>query len=126
MKLLIVEDEAENLEILEYVLTSQGYETVSACNGADALRALDVSSDIEGIILDRMMPVMDGLECLKRIREGQKYALIPVIMQTAAVRQEEVLEGIQYGVNYYLEKPYEPETLISVVEMLCTKGKAVI
>lgn len=114
-KILAVDDEAFNLDILGEYLEEAGYEVISAIDGEDALKALETHSDIDVIVLDRMMPHLDGMECLKRIKLDDRWKNIPVIMQTAAASMEHIRQGIEAGVFYYLTKPYEEAMLISLV-----------
>jgi CheY-like chemotaxis protein/anti-sigma regulatory factor (Ser/Thr protein kinase) len=114
-KILIVDDEEFNLDILDEYLKDAGFETVLATNGAEALERLSDNSKFDAIILDRMMPVMDGMQFMKNIKSSDKYRNIPVIMQTAAGTSEQILEGIAAGVFYYLTKPYEKTTLLTIL-----------
>lgn len=114
--ILVVDDEPLNREIIGESLDDTEYRLSFAEDGElawSALMAADVPVDL--IILDRMMPVLDGLELLKRIKADERYAKIPVIMQTAASAPEEVCEGIEAGAYYYLSKPYELHALLTIV-----------
>ena len=91
LKLLVVDDEAFNLEILAYYLGRRGFDVVSAEDGALALQRLEDNPEIDGIVLDRMMPNMDGMEFLARIKADERFKDVPVIMQTAAAARERVL-----------------------------------
>ena len=114
--ILVVDDEPLNLEIIGESLDDTEYRLSFAENGEIAwsvLTAAEVQVDL--IILDRMMPVLDGLSLLKRIKADERYAAVPVIMQTAASAPEEVREGIEAGAYYYLPKPYELDALHTIV-----------
>lgn len=124
LKLLIVDDEAFNLEILAYHLVRAGYDVIEAEDGADALAKLQENPDIDGVVLDRMMPNMDGMEFMARIRADARFKDIPVVMQTAAASTAQVLQGIQAGVFYYLTKPYEPEVLLAIVNSALSDARA--
>lgn len=115
MKILVVDDEELNRDILEEYLDSRGYNCLFAENGKEALDVLDSGEEVSAIILDRMMPVMGGLEFLMIIKSKEEYKDIPVIMQTAAATEEQVKEGIEAGVFYYLTKPYDKDTLLAVL-----------
>ena len=93
-----------------------GYEVVLAEDGLAALERLEENPDTAAIVLDRMMPEMDGMEFLSRIKANPKFQDIPVIMQTAAAGSEQVLQGIQAGVYYYLTKPYDDVLLLAILE----------
>jgi CheY-like chemotaxis protein len=115
MKVLAVDDEALNLTILEDVLIDEGFEVITANHGRDALEKLKSHKDIELILLDRMMPEMDGMTAFHNIRENPSFAHIPVIMQTAMADKESVIDGIEAGVFHYLTKPYRREMLTAVI-----------
>ncbi len=115
--LLIVDDEPFNVEILREHLEDNGYDVVSAENGKMALEIVKSNEyNFDAILLDRMMPELDGIQFLNVIKNDAKYRQLPVIMQTAAVRNEEIIEGIEAGAYYYLTKPYVPEVLLTIVE----------
>ena len=116
MKVLTIDDEELNLEILTNYLDSAGYQPIGAPDGLQALKALEKNPDTGIIVLDRMMPNMDGMQFLQKIKTDERYKDIPVIMQTAAASAPQILEGIQAGVYYYLAKPYEREILLSIVK----------
>lgn len=116
LKVLAVDDEVLNLEILTDYLESGGYEVVAAENAKEALDALKTHSDIGLILLDRMMPGMDGLELLRKLKADESYKNIPVIMQTAASDSAQVREGMAAGAYYYLTKPYKEDTLLAIVQ----------
>lgn len=114
-KILAVDDEEFNLDILKRYLVKAGYEAILAEDGLVALQKLEENPDIEVIVLDRMMPGMDGMEFLRRVKADPKFQDIPVIMQTAAAASEQVLQGIHAGVYYYLTKPYDDVMLLVIV-----------
>lgn len=116
IKILIVDDDLVNLNVLEKLLKKHGYETYTAQNGKEALDVLGEHGDIEVIILDRIMPVMDGLEFMKVLKRNEDYSPIPVIMQTSADKQDELSQGLASGVYYYLVKPFTEDVLMSVVK----------
>ena len=114
--LLVVDDEPLNLEIIGESLDDTEYRLSFAEDGEVAWAALVAATvPVDLIILDRMMPVLDGLSLLKRVKADQRFASIPVIMQTAASAPEEVREGIEAGAYYYLPKPYELDALHTIV-----------
>lgn len=115
-RILAVDDEELNLDILSKHLTKNGYQTVLANNGQEAWSILSRDKDaIDIVLLDRMMPELDGLEVLKRIKADANLSHIPVIMQTAAVGSEAAVECIEAGAYYYVTKPYAAEMLLSIV-----------
>ncbi|MBI2308180.1 MAG: response regulator [Rhodocyclales bacterium] len=116
-RILSVDDEPLNLAIIEEYLSEEAdYRLDTASNGKEAWQALEsTDAPYDLVILDRIMPVLDGLELLRRMKADPRFAEIPVIMQTAASAPEQVREGLAAGAYYYLTKPYEPETLCAVV-----------
>jgi CheY-like chemotaxis protein len=120
-QILVVDDEIINLQIIrEYLEDTQHHlELVTSAELAwERLTSGDQPFDL--VILDRMMPGMNGIELLKQMKADARFAAIPVIMQTAATAPEQVREGIEAGAYYYLAKPYEPETLLAIVRAALT------
>jgi len=115
-QILVVDDEIINLQIIQEFLEDSGHHldlVISAEQAWERLVASTVSFDL--VILDRMMPGMNGIELLRKMKADTRFANIPVIMQTAATAPDQVREGIEAGAYYYLAKPYEPETLTAIV-----------
>jgi len=123
-KILAVDDEEFNLDIIERHMVKAGYSVVLAEDGLAALERLEENPDVAAIVLDRMMPVMDGMEFLEKIKANPKYHDIPVIMQTAAAGSEQVLQGIQAGVYYYLTKPYDDVLLLAILDSALKDAKS--
>ncbi|WP_299454487.1 response regulator [uncultured Pigmentiphaga sp.] len=114
--ILVVDDEPLNLEIISELLSDPRYRLRCVQDGIQAWEVLQGSGvDFDLIVLDRMMPGIDGIELLARIRSDRRFADIPVIMQTAVSHPSDVLEGIHRGAYYYLTKPYEHDMLTAVV-----------
>lgn len=115
-QILVVDDEILNLEIIGEYLDGGPYELETAGDGAEALSKLEQRpTPYDLVILDRMMPVMDGMTLLRNLKLDPRYAHIPVIMQTAAAAPEQVREGLNAGCYYYLTKPYKSAALLSIV-----------
>jgi len=113
---LIVEDNDADRALLEAHLSADGFETDFAVDGLEAWDVLDHHPDrYDLVLLDRTMPRMDGLQLLRRIKGDHRFLILPVILQSARVGREEVIEGIRAGAYYYLAKPYDSEMLLSVV-----------
>ena len=114
---LAVDDNPAALRLLESMLERKKYHVFTAVNGLDALEVMEEQGDkIDIILLDSIMPEMNGIEFCRRIKADFRFCRIPVIMQTAAGRPQEIKEGIDAGVFYYLVKPLNIETLSSIVE----------
>ena len=117
-RVLVVDDEQLNLYIIEEFLAQEDIELELHSDPLaawDSLKAAD--SVFSLVVLDRMMPSLDGMEFLRRMKRESRFAEIPVIMQTAASSPDQVREGLAAGAYYYLTKPYEPEALISIVRV---------
>ncbi len=114
-KILSVDDDALNRDILTEYLTDGGYEVVEADDGDVALKLLHEVEGIDAIVLDRMMPRLNGMEVLKAVKRDARFADLPVIMQSAATARDQILQGIKAGVYYYLTKPYEDQMLLAIV-----------
>ncbi|MDH5355613.1 MAG: response regulator [Gammaproteobacteria bacterium] len=115
-KLLIVDDEEINLEILNEHLRHDGYETVSATDGIEAWEILQENpAQFDAVLLDRMMPRMDGIELLEKVKADSRMSLLPVIMQTAKTSNDEIQEGLNAGCYYYLTKPFDGRHLTAIV-----------
>lgn len=115
-RVLVVDDEQLNLFIIEEFLEQEEIELEMHSNPVDAWSSLSApDSNFSLVVLDRMMPELDGMELLRRMKREARFGDVPVIMQTAASSPDQVREGLEAGVYYYLTKPYEPEALISIV-----------
>ncbi len=121
--LLIVDDEPLNLEILSEYFDGQGYRLTMAESGEEAWRLLQQNDAFDLILLDRMMPGMDGVELLRQIKATPAFKKVPVIMQTAASAPEQVREGLLAGALYYLTKPYERDSLLAIVRAALSDGE---
>lgn len=117
VRVLIVDDEPANRELLTERLNQKGYQTESAEDGSEAWSMLsERPGQFDVILLDRRMPKMSGLELLAKIKEHGEMKMIPVIIQTAVDDQESIVEGIEAGAYYYLTKPLVAEMLLSIVK----------
>jgi CheY-like chemotaxis protein len=114
-RILVADDEPINLIIISECLSDEGYEIDQASDGEEAW-AMMANQHYDLLILDRMMPRLDGLTLLRRLKAEAAWKNTPVIMQTAAASQNAVREGLEAGAYYYLTKPYEPEALRILVE----------
>ena len=115
-RLLVVDDEPVNLEIIGEYLEGEPYELAFARDGEEAWKILESApSAFDCVLLDRMMPALDGIEVLKRIKADERMRLLPVVLQTAAAAPEQIAEGVRLGAYYYLSKPYERDVLVSIV-----------
>lgn len=124
-KILIVDDEQDVTELLEFNLRSAGYEVISAEDGASALRkAREQVPDL--IILDVMLPEMDGTEVCKQLRRDPSTARIPVIMLTAKAGEIDRVLGLELGADDYVTKPFSPRELVLRVRGLLRRGQPAV
>jgi len=111
-KILVVDDEADILEFISYNLKKEGYEVYTALNGKEALPiAKKVKPDL--ILLDVMMPIMDGIETCKRIKADSDFNKTYVVFLTARAEEYSEIEGFNAGADDYIAKPIKPKVLIS-------------
>ena len=116
-QLLLVDDSPLNLKILLEFLPQPDYRCTTAQGGLQAWEMLEAQPDrFHAVLLDRIMPEMDGMEVLRKMKQHPVLSQIPVIMQTAASTHQQTLEGLQAGAYYYLAKPFEKATLQAIVD----------
>jgi two-component system alkaline phosphatase synthesis response regulator PhoP len=116
-KILAVDDERHIVRLVQVNLERQGYEVVTAFDGKEALEKVE-SENPDLIVLDVMMPYMDGFEVLQNLKRNQSTRDIPVIMLTAKAQDADVFRGWQSGVDCYLTKPFNPMELIAFVRRI--------
>src|SRR6476620_9923404 len=116
-KILAVDDEKHIVRLVQINLQKAGYEVATANTGREALeRVKEFGPDL--IVMDVMMPEMDGFEALKKLKENAATREIPVIMLTAKAQDADVFRGWQSGADLYLTKPFNPAELLSFVKRL--------
>jgi two-component system, OmpR family, alkaline phosphatase synthesis response regulator PhoP len=116
-KILAVDDERHIVRLVEVNLQRAGYEVVTAYDGREALEKVKSESP-DLVVLDVMMPYMDGFEVLKNLKGDPTTAEIPVIMLTAKAQDADVFRGWQSGVDCYLTKPFNPMELLTFVKRI--------
>ena len=114
---LVVDDLPQNVRLLEAYLIPQGYEIVRAANGEEALAKL-TASQIDLILLDVMMPNIDGFEVTRRVRQNDKYRLLPIILVTALGETKDRVKGIEAGCDDFISKPVDKTELLARVKSL--------
>ena len=119
LKILVVDEEARMRKLVRDFLVRNDYTVVEAGDGEEALDVFYSDKDIALIILDVMMPKMDGYETLKRIRKDSK---VPVIMLTAKGEEDDELRGFELGVDEYISKPFSPKILVARVEAILRRS----
>ncbi len=119
-KILIVDDEDRMRKLLRDFLVKSNYRVLEAADGESALNIFYNDNTIDLIILDVMMPKMDGWEVLEAVR---KFSRVPVIMLTARAEERDELKGFSLGVDEYITKPFSPRVLVARVEALLRRTK---
>ena len=120
--ILVVDDEEDLLSLLEYNLEQEGFEVVLARDGVEAIeQTREHEPDL--IILDVMMPKMDGIEVCKRLRKDAHLRTIPIMMLTARTEEEDKVEGLDVGADIYLEKPVSVSVIVSQTKALLRSAR---
>ena len=122
-KILVVDDEARMRKLVKDFLTIKGYQVIEAGDGEEAVEIIFQQKDIALILLDVMMPKMDGWEVLKTIRLHSK---VPIIMLTARGEERDELQGFDLGVDEYISKPFSPKILVARVEAILRRSNHVV
>jgi PAS domain S-box-containing protein len=115
--ILVVDDQTQNNDLLEAYLVPEGYEIIKATSGEEALAKL-ADNQIDLILLDVMMPGMDGFEVTRRIRQDPKTKLMPIILVTALKETEDRIQGIKAGCDDYISKPFDKMELFARIQSL--------
>jgi CheY-like chemotaxis protein len=120
--IMVVDDNPDIITIVKTILEGRGYTVFSASSGPELLSILP-NHKPDLIILDIMMPEMDGLEVLTRLKGKTETATTPVILLTAKVQYEDVLGGYKLGADYYITKPFTSTQLVNGINLLLGEGK---
>ena len=122
-KILIVEDDRDIAEMVEYNLREEGYDTISAFNGEDGVRlAKKESPDL--IVLDIMLPIIDGFEVCRILKKEQTTTEIPIIILSAKSQETDKVVGLELGADDYITKPFSPRELIARIRAILRRGRA--
>ena len=113
-KILLVDDEKDIVEFLQYNLETEGFDVISAFDGEMALEKVKEKPDL--IVLDVMMPIMNGYDVCKNIRLNEEYDEIPIIFLTAKTSEFDELKGFDLGGDDYIKKPISPKMLVARVK----------
>ena len=116
-KILIVEDEHDILQLVKLYLGKEGFRTVTATTGMEGLRQVKQEKP-DLVVLDLMLPEMDGLEVCKRLRSAPATAMLPIIMLTAKAEESDTIIGLELGADDYVTKPFSPKTLVARIKAL--------
>ncbi|NLP47257.1 MAG: response regulator transcription factor [Epulopiscium sp.] len=126
LTILIVDDEPHILELLRYNLLEHGYYVIESQTGEDALEKLKQYNHIDGIILDLLLPGIDGLEVLRRIRSSEETKQIPIIMLTAKNEEFDTVLGLEMGADDYIGKPFRIRELLARVKAVIRRDQRYI
>ena len=118
-KILVVDDESRMRKLVKDFLQREGFEVLEAGDGSEALDIFFSDKDIVLIILDVMMPKMDGWQVCREIRS---YSKVPIIMLTARADEKDELQGFELGVDEYISKPFSPKILVARVEAVLRRA----
>lgn len=116
-KILIVEDEKDILQLVKLYLEKEGFKTVSAMTGTEGLAQVKAEKP-DLVVLDLMLPELDGLEVCKRLRSNPDTAMLPLIMLTAKAEESDTIIGLELGADDYVTKPFSPKALVARVKAL--------
>jgi len=115
--ILIVDDQPQNIDVLEAYIIPRGYEIIKAANGEEALEKLS-GNQIDLILLDVMMPGMDGFEVTRRVRQDNAHRLLPIVLVTALQETEDRIKGIEAGCDDFISKPVDKTELLARIQSL--------
>jgi len=121
-KILVCDDERSIVRLIQVNLERQGWQVIPAYDGKEGLEKIQTEKpDI--VVLDVMMPYMDGFEVLKTLRRDPELQNIPVIMLTAKAQDKDVFEGYHFGADVYLTKPFNPMELVTFIKRILSAPK---
>ncbi|AZO93228.1 response regulator [Iocasia frigidifontis] len=123
-KVLVIDDEKNIRELIKFNLEAAGYETVLAADGQQGLDKLDEGVDL--IVLDLMLPAIDGLSVCRKIRADDKYSKLPIIMLTAKGEEVDRILGLEMGADDYLTKPFSPRELIARIKAVLRRTALIV
>lgn len=122
LKILVVDDESRMRKLVKDFLSKKGYEVLEAENGEEAVDIFFAVKDIALLIVDVMMPKMDGWQVCREIRQ---YSQVPIIMLTAKSDEKDELLGFELGVDEYITKPFSPKILVARVEAILRRSNTI-
>jgi len=118
---IVVEDEPDIREVIEYNLVREGFDVLAAVDGEQAL-GLIAAEDVDLVVLDLMLPEIDGLEVCRRVRADRATASIPIVMVTAKGEEADIVLGLELGADDYVTKPFSPRELVARVKAVLRRG----
>jgi CheY-like chemotaxis protein len=122
-RVLVVDDDPQVLKLLRLNFEMEGYDVVSASSGAEALELVGRDTP-DVVVCDVMMPEIDGLEVVRRLRADPETVALPLVVVSAKAQRDDVREGLRLGADAYVTKPFDPAELIGIVaDLLAKRGK---
>lgn len=121
--ILIIEDDAIVSKMLQHILERQGYQTKVAADGRSAVTFVSSNSPPLLVLMDVMLPFVDGFELIDIIRNNPNWKNVPIVMLTAKAREQDIVRALSSGVNDYIAKPFQPQELIARVRRLVERVK---
>ena len=121
-RILIVDDEEDILELLRYNISKEGYEVISADTGEKCLEIVAAES-VDLIVLDLMMPGIDGLNVCRELKKNPETVSIPVIMLTARGTERDIVRGLESGADDYVSKPFSPKVLVARIKTILRRSR---
>ncbi len=120
--ILIVDDEEDILELIKFNLTNEGYQVLTAQTGEDAIKiARESVPDL--MVLDLMLPGIDGLDVTKYLRNNEQTQTLPIVMLTAKGEESDIVTGLELGANDYISKPFSPKILVARIRSILRRRK---
>lgn len=120
--ILVVDDEADILQLIQYNLEKEGYKTLTTASGEEALR--EARRHLPNlIVLDLMLPGLDGIEVCKQLRSSEDTKYIPILMVTAKSEESDIITGLEVGADDYITKPFSPKVLIARVRAILRRSR---
>jgi two-component system chemotaxis response regulator CheY len=117
-KVLVIDDSALIHQMYKMVLMRYRCQIIDAMNGQDGLEKLEKNPDVNLILLDINMPVMNGIEFIKKVKTIAAYAPIPIVMVSTEGKEEDTLRGLTLGAKGYVKKPFQPSDLHTIIEKI--------
>jgi len=123
VKVLVVDDDPQTLQLMSHIVRAQGYEVTTAISGAEALRQVSAARP-DVMLLDVMMPDMDGVEVCRRLRANKNYADLPIVLLTAMAEPGDHADGLLAGADDYIAKPVDPASLIVRIKSVLRRSRS--
>ncbi len=117
-KVLVVDDSALIHQMYKMVLMRYRCEIIDAMNGQDGLEKLEKNPDVNLVLLDINMPIMNGIEFIKKVKAAGTYDQIPIVMVSTEGKEEDTLRGLALGAKGYVKKPFQPSDLHAIIEKI--------